>query len=62
MHKVVTVKEEKVVKVDDAHGAVIMRQMDFSQFSELDFLTICSFSSNIKPNSLNCVTLLSLMM
>lgn len=62
MCKVVTVREEKVVNVDNAHGAVTMRQMDFSQFSELGFLTICSFSSSIKPNCLNCTILLSLMM
>jgi len=44
MHRVITVREEKVVKVDRAHGAGTMRQMDFSQFSELGFLTTCSFS------------------
>lgn len=62
MHKVVTVREEKVVNIDDAHGVVTMRQMDFCQLSELGFLIICSFSNSIKANCLNCVTILSLMM
>ena len=32
MHKVITAREEEVINVDDAHGAVTMRHMDFSQF------------------------------
>lgn len=42
MHKVITVREEKAVNVDDGHGAVTMRQMDFPWPSELGFLTISS--------------------
>lgn len=50
MYKVVTVREEKVINIDDAHGVVTMRQIDFSQLSELGFLIVCSFSNSIKPN------------
>lgn len=42
VHKVITFREEEVVNVDDVHGAVTMRQMDFSWSSELGLLTISS--------------------
>lgn len=52
MHKVITVREEKVVNVDGAHGAVTLREMDFSDFSELVFLAICFFSNSMNRNCL----------
>lgn len=41
-HKVITFREEEVISVNDVHGAVTMRQMDFSWSLELGGLTISS--------------------
>lgn len=37
MHKIITDREEKTVKADDTHGAIIMRHMDFPTFQNWAF-------------------------
>lgn len=42
MPKIISLREDKIVNVDDVYGAVTMRQMNFSWSSELGLLTMSS--------------------